>query len=111
MNSSAAVDRSQYIKRLFSRLEFFVREHRKKVDQGEETPHMAGLLVQQYGKGLLDAADVLFNEMHIDQATLRGFQQTVQQAVSRVDPYWKEHQRERISMNADVRGTPRSLPF
>lgn len=67
------------------------REH--DVARGAETAHLAGLLVQKYGRGLSDAIAAMFDSPRAaDPVT-----QAVDEAVTRIDPQWREHANERWS--------------
>ncbi|HBQ6954514.1 TPA: hypothetical protein L8O79_001759 [Klebsiella pneumoniae] len=64
---------------------------KKDVARGAETPRLAALLVQKYGKGVVDALAVVFDSARSADPVMA----VVDEEVSRIDPLWQEHNRER----------------
>lgn len=69
----------------------YARQRAKDVARGAETPRLAALLVQKYGKGVVDALAVVFDSARSADPVMA----VVDEEVSRIDPLWQEHNRER----------------
>lgn len=69
----------------------YARQRAKDVARGAETPRLAALLVQKYGKGVVDALAVVF----VSARSVDPVMSVVDEEVSRIDPLWQEHNRER----------------
>lgn len=70
------------------------------VARGAETPHLAALLLQKYGLGIVAAADVTLGIQA--NITLRKI---LDKEVAQIDPQWQEHAKERWAhAPADVTG-------
>ncbi|ECY2643958.1 hypothetical protein F6863_19465 [Salmonella enterica] len=69
----------------------YARQRAKDVARGAETPRLAALLVQKYGKGVVDALAVVFDSPRAADPVMT----VVDEEVSRIDPLWREHDRER----------------
>ncbi|WP_026431863.1 hypothetical protein [Paracidovorax oryzae] len=61
------------------------------VARGSETPRLAALLMQKYGRGIVDAVAVVFDDPRIADPISTA----VDEATSEIDPAWREHDRER----------------
>ena len=64
----------------------YARQRAKDVARGAETPRLAALLVQKYGEGV-----VVFDSAR----SVDPVMSVVDEEVSRIDPLWQEHNRER----------------
>ncbi|CQB01776.1 TPA: hypothetical protein ACPY37_004246 [Escherichia coli] len=69
----------------------YARQRAKDVARGAETPRLAALLVQKYGRGVVDALAVVFDSPRAAEPVMV----VVDEEVSRIDPLWREHDRER----------------
>jgi len=99
---------------LLAAFEQMVRDYAKRrendVRRGAESPHLAALLVQKYGLGILDTAFLFLDTIGGLQnvgTILNELGKTVDDAVVKIDPLWREHAQERWAMRpADVVDRP-----
>lgn len=61
------------------------------VARGSETPRLAALLMQKYGRGIVDAVALLCDKPGIADLISHA----VDKAASEIDPAWREHDRAR----------------
>lgn len=69
----------------------YARSRANDVARGAETPRLAALLVQKYGRGVTDAAAIIFD----DRRAADPVGAVVDEEASKIDPDWKTHDRER----------------
>lgn len=97
---------SEISDRILGKLNGYAAARVKDVARGLEQPELAGLLVQKYGYGLVDAFAEAFPEYAGVLLTYRD----VDRAVETVDPNWKATQSARWSACAGLDlSTPRSV--
>jgi hypothetical protein len=75
------------------RLWDYALRRQQAVQAGHETADLAGVLVQQYGYGLVEAVRALFGSEGEGVAT--PLLAAVEQAVAHLDPDWKDHATQR----------------
>jgi hypothetical protein len=93
------MDEQAGVERLVRQVRQYAGGRAKDVERGAETPRLAALLVQKYGRGVADAAAVLLGNPRSADAIFR----VVDEETARIDPMWREHDRERWSWKpADV---------
>lgn len=63
----------------------------KDVARGAETPRLAALLIQKYGRGVIDAVAVIYGSPRAADPIAR----VVDEETAKIDPLWREHDRER----------------
>jgi len=85
------MDEQIAVERLIQMVKDFAHSRKNDVARSAETPHLAALLVQKYGLGVVEAAAVLFDSRH----TADPIYQAVDDEVEEIDPDWREHGRER----------------
>lgn len=61
------------------------------VARGAETPRLAALLVQKYGRGVVDAVAAIYDS----QRAADPISKVVEEETAKIDPLWREHDRER----------------
>lgn len=61
------------------------------VARGSETPRLAALLMQKYGRGIVDAVALVYDNPRIADPISKA----VDEAISEIDPAWREHDRDR----------------
>jgi hypothetical protein len=77
-----------------AKLEEYARARQKDVARGAETPALAGLIVQKYGYGLVEAFQLIAERLH-DGSRIGPTYSDVDRAVAMVDPDWRENQQKR----------------
>jgi len=85
MDENIAVDR------LVEQVIEYARGRHNDVERGAETPRLAALLLQKYGRGMADAVALIFETPRAADRIVRQ----VDEETSRIDPAWREHDRER----------------
>lgn len=74
----------------------YARSRSKDVACGLVTPRLAGLLVQKYAVGVKDLLAVVYgNHSSAEIAAVREVAEAGDAAVESIDPYWREHGRQR----------------
>lgn len=63
----------------------------KDVARGAETPRLAALLVQKYGRGVIDAVATIFDSPR----SADPISKVVDDETAKIDPLWREHDKER----------------
>lgn len=77
--------------RLIAKIRDYARDRASNVTRGAETPHLAALLLEKYGRGMVDAAAELFD----GRAMMDRIQAVVDEEVTRTDPDWKANAHRR----------------
>ncbi|PHV35989.1 hypothetical protein [Janthinobacterium sp. BJB304] len=72
----------------------YVEGRKNDVARGAETAELAALLVQKYGYGLADSANIAANFLDCPQPDLIS---DVDQLVASIDPDWRANQQRRFS--------------
>jgi hypothetical protein len=81
----------RYADAIKAKLADYAQARVKDVARGAETPQLAGVLVQKYGYGLIDA----FHEMFQCRADFAPTYADVDAAVANIDPDWRSTQKAR----------------
>ncbi len=72
------------------------------VKRGAETPRLAGLLLQKYGCGLVDAVTVFYDNPRVADSIYK----ILDEETFKIDPEWKMNNKERWeSRPADIHTT------
>jgi len=75
---------------LVRRVKDYARGRAQNVSRGAETPHLAALLLQKYGMGVIEAVSVIFDTPRAaDPIT-----QVLDQETAKIDPQWREHNKD-----------------
>lgn len=85
MDEQIAVDR------LVGQVRDYAEGRAQDVARGAETPRLAALLVQKYGRGVVDAAVILFDNPRAAVPVSKA----VDDETAKIDPLWREHDLER----------------
>lgn len=85
MNQELAVER------LIQQVKEYAYGRAKDVARGAETPRLAALLVQKYGRGVVDAVATVFDTPRAADP----ISNVVDEETAKIDPLWREHDRER----------------
>ncbi|MEO9332761.1 MULTISPECIES: hypothetical protein [Gammaproteobacteria] len=85
------MDRKIAVERLIQQVKDYANGRAKDVARGAETPRLAALLVQKYGRGVVDAIATAFD----DPRAADPISRVVDDETARLDPLWREHDRER----------------
>jgi hypothetical protein len=93
MNSSLVLDYPAVQTVVTHRLWDYTVRRQQAVQAGHETADLAGVLVQQYGYGLVEAVRALVGSDGEVVATL--LLAAVEQAVAHLDPDWTYHETQR----------------
>lgn len=81
----------QIIERLVQQVREYAEGRAKNVARQAETPRLAALLVQKYGRGMVDAVATIFD----NPGATELISKTVDEQTAKIDPFWREHDRER----------------
>jgi len=79
------------IERLMQQVKDYARGRAQDVERGAETPRLAALLVQKYGRGVVDACATIF----ANARTADPISKVVDEETVKIDPLWREHNSER----------------
>ncbi len=85
------MDETFAIKMLVRQVEEYAASKIGDVARGSETPRLAGLLMQKYGRGIVDAVTMIYDNPRIADPISHA----VDKSTSEIDPAWREHDRER----------------
>jgi hypothetical protein len=89
--STVEIDEALVVTQLVALLRDCAKSRQADVVRGAETPRLAALIVQKYGRGMAATVATLFDTPRAaDPIT-----QALDDEVERLDPKWREHQRER----------------
>ena len=83
------MDQDMALKRMIYMVKEFARSRRDDVSRGAETPRLAALMIQKYGRGVADAAALFYT----DNSTANLVQNAVDEETTAIDPDWREHDR------------------
>lgn len=98
------MDKQVTIERLVRKVKEYAAGRTKDVKRGAETPRLAALLVQKYGRGLCDATVEIFEDFRAADPISAA----VDAETAKIDPLWREHNEERwAGRPADVLASPR----
>ncbi|WP_233584988.1 hypothetical protein [Aquabacterium soli] len=76
---------------LVAQVKDYASDRAKDVARGAETPRLAALLVQKYGRGVVDAVATIFETPRAADPIFKA----VDEETAKIDPLWREHNRER----------------
>ena len=85
------MDEQFTVEKLIDLVRDYAKSRGKDVARGAETSRLAALLVQKYGRGVVDAVATMFDNPSSTHSVLK----IVDEETARLDPLWKEHDRER----------------
>lgn len=85
------MDEQMAIERLVRQVKDYASGRAKDVARGAETPRLAALLMQQYGRGLVDAVSAIYDTPRAADP----ISNVVDEETAKIDPLWREHDRER----------------
>ncbi|MHB1707538.1 MAG: hypothetical protein ACYCSH_16085 [Acidithiobacillus sp.] len=93
------MDEQMVIERLVRQVKDYASGRAKDVARGAETPRLAALLVQKYGRGVADAVATIFDTPRAADPISKA----VDEETAKIDPLWREHDRDRwAGRQADV---------
>ncbi len=97
------MDEQIAIERLVRQVKDYAEGRAKDVARGAETPRLAALLVQKYGRGIADAAALIFDNFRAADPIW----EVLDAETAKIDPLWREHDKERwAGRPADVVALP-----
>jgi hypothetical protein len=79
------------VEKLAREVKEFAAGRASDVERGAETPRLAAMLLQQYGRGVVAAVGVIYESPRIADP----IQTLLDEETAKIDPLWKEHARER----------------
>lgn len=79
------------VEQLERQIREFARSRAKDVERGAETPRLAALILQKYGRGVVDAVSTIFDSPRVADPIYKA----IDEETFLIDPNWKEHDRER----------------
>ena len=85
------MDQQVAVARLVQQVKDYANGRAQDVARGAETPRLAALLVQKYGRGVVDAVATVFDSPRAADPISRA----VDDETEKIDPLWREHERER----------------
>lgn len=85
------MDEQVAVERLVAQVKDYANGRSKDVARGAETPRLAGLLVQKYGRGVIEAVATIFDSPRAADPISK----VVDDETAKIDPLWREHDRER----------------
>jgi hypothetical protein len=69
----------------------YAQDRAQNVERGLETPRLAALLVQKYGRGVVDAIIYVFDNARAADPVWR----VLDAETAKIDPDWRAHDRDR----------------
>ncbi len=95
------MDEQFAVEHLIGQVKEYARGRASDVERGAETPRLAALLLQKYGRGVVDAVSTIFESRRAADPIMR----VVDEETARIDPGWREHDRARWTARpADLKG-------
>jgi hypothetical protein len=85
------MDEKIAIDRLVQQGKDYARGRAQNVARGAETPRLAALLLQKYGRGVVDAVAVIYGTPRAADPIY----QVLDEETAKIDPQWREHDQER----------------
>ncbi|RRS01188.1 hypothetical protein EIP75_21675 [Aquabacterium soli] len=85
------MDEQMAVELLVAQVKDYASDRAKDVARGAETPRLAALLVQKYGRGVVDAVATIFETPRAADPIFKA----VDEETAKIDPLWREHNRER----------------
>lgn len=85
------MDEAQAGERLAHQVKTYAEGRANDVARGAETPRLAALLLQKYGRGVIDAVTTIYESPRAAD----GISRVLDEETARIDPDWRAHDRER----------------
>lgn len=85
------MDKEHAVAQLVRQVRDYAGGRANDVARGAETPRLAALLLQKYGRGVADAVATIYDSPRAADAIY----QALDEETARIDPDWREHDRER----------------
>lgn len=85
------MDEQIAVERLVQQVKDYASGRAKDVARGAETPRLAALLVQKYGRGVIDAVATIFDSPRAADP----ISEIVDDETAKIDPLWRDHDKER----------------
>lgn len=85
------MDEKLAVERLVQQGKDYAAGRASDVARGAETPRLAALLLQKYGRGVVDAVSEIFESPRAADPIGR----MLDDEATKIDPHWREHDRER----------------
>ena len=85
------MDEQVAVERLVQKVKEYAAGRTMDVARGAESPRLAALLLQKYGRGVVDAVAMIFDSPRAADP----ISQVVDDETAEIDPLWREHDRER----------------
>lgn len=85
------MDEQIAVERLVQQVKDYANGRTKDVARGAETPRLAAVLVQKYGRGVTDAVATIFDSPRAADPILKA----VDEETAKIDPLWREHDKDR----------------
>lgn len=85
------MDKQIAVERLVQQVRQYAAGRASDVARGAETSQLAALLVQKYGRGVVDAVVVIYNTPRAADPIA----EVVDEETAKIDPLWRDHDRER----------------
>ncbi|WP_437560359.1 hypothetical protein [Acidithiobacillus sulfuriphilus] len=85
------MDQQVAVEHLVRQVKDYANGRAKDVERGADTPRLAALLVQKYGRGVVDAVAEIFGSPRAADPISK----VVDDETAKIDPLWREHDRER----------------
>lgn len=81
------------VEKMIQQIRQHAKDRAKSVTRGAETPHLAGLLLQKYGQGVIDT----INELYSTPRASDEIYKVLDEETAKIDPEWKIHNKQRWS--------------
>lgn len=85
------ISQRRAVESLVAQVRSYAESRANDVARGAETPRLAALLLQHYGRGVIDAAGVIFDSLRAADP----ISAVLDEETAKIDPEWREHNRER----------------
>jgi len=85
------MDEQIAVERLVQQVRQYAAGRASDVSRGAETPRLAALLVQKYGRGVVDAVAAIYDTPRAADTISK----VVDEETAKIDPLWRDHDRDR----------------
>ena len=85
------MDEQIILERLAQQVRNYALHRTRDASKGLETPRLAALLVEKYGRGVADTVATIFD----NPSSTDFISKIVDKETAKLDPLWREHARER----------------
>lgn len=87
------MEKAIIVEKMIQQIRQHAKDRAKSVARGAETPHLAGLLLQKYGQGVIDTINAIYSSPRASDEIYK----ILDAETAKIDPEWKLHNKQRWS--------------